>query len=293
VSQRPYRLIVPEATPAGREAFGRIALPYLAKRETANNLQLSVLDHVMTGRYAHALLVAAEDANGDLAALLMRTPPFPLLVAEGCAPAARAQLLAWFLEHDPDLPGMVGPLEATRAAVAWWQKHGGRPMRLTMHEGVYRLRQVRRRARAPGRMRIAEPADRALALTWLRAFEEDAFGEARGDPEEAWASYQAGGVRRLCLWEGPDGEVVSLAARSGRTPTGVRIGPVYTPPALRGRGYAETLIAALSQRELDEGARHCFLYTDLANRTSNALYERVGYERVGEAGEFRVVPAAG
>jgi len=288
VSAGPYRLVVPEPTPAGRQAFGRAALPYLAKRETANNLQLSVLDHVMAGRYAGAILLATEDEHGDLAALLMRTPPFPLLVAEGCRPEARERLLAWFLEHDPDLPGMVGPLEATRAAVAWWREHGGRPMGLTMREGVYRLRSVRSRERAPGRMRSAGPGDREVALPWLRAFEEEAFGHVRGDPEETWASYHSGGVRRLCLWEDAGGTVVSLAARSGRTPTGVRIGPVYTPPPLRGRGFAEALIAALSQRELDDGARHCFLYTDLANRTSNALYERVGYERVGEAGEFRI-----
>ena len=290
MSAGPYRLILAEPTPSGREAFGRVALPYLAKRETANNLQLSVLDHVMTGRYAGAILLAAEDEHGDLAALLMRTPPFPLLVAEGCHPEARERLLAWLLEHDRELPGMVGPLGPTRAAVAWWHEHGGRAMRLALHEGVYRLRRLRPAARAPGRMRTAEFGDRTLVLPWLRAFEEEAFGHVRGEPEESWASFHSGGVRRLYLWEDAGGTVVSLAARSGRTPTGVRIGPVYTPPPLRGRGFAEALIAALSQRELDEGARQCFLYTDLANRTSNALYERVGYERVGEAGEFLVVP---
>ena len=291
MSAGPYRLILAEPTPSGREAFGRVALPYLAKRETANNLQLSVLDHVMTGRYGDAILLAAEDEHGDLAALLMRTPPFPLLVADGCHPRARERLLAWLLEHDPALPGMVGPLGPTRAAVAWWREQGGQAMRLALHEGVYRLRRLRPATRAPGRMRTAELRDRALVLPWLRAFEEEAFGHVRSDPAESWASFHSGGVRRLCLWEDAGGRVVSLAARSGRTPTGVRIGPVYTPPPLRGRGFAEALIAALSQRELDEGARQCFLYTDLANRTSNALYERVGYERVGEAGEFLVVSA--
>ena len=37
------------------------------------------------------------------------------------------------------------------------------------------------------------------------------------------------------------------------------------------------MVAALSQKELDGGARFCVLYTDLRNPTSNGIYPRVGY----------------
>ena len=67
------------------------------------------------------------------------------------------------------------------------------------------------------------------------------------------------------------------------TPNGMRIGPVYTPPELRGRGYASALTAEVSQRVLDAGKRFCFLYTDRSNPTSNAIYERIGYRTVAEA----------
>ena len=84
------------------------------------------------------------------------------------------------------------------------------------------------------------------------------------------------------LWE-DGGAVVSASGWGGPTPNGIRIGPVYTPPELRGRGYATALVAELSQTLLDEGRRFCFLFTDLANPTSNAIYERIGYVRVCEA----------
>src|SRR5581483_2213413 len=90
----------------------------------------------------------------------------------------------------------------------------------------------------------------------------------------------------FCLWE-DGGEPVSLAGAGARTPNGARVGPVYTPPERRGRGYATSLTAELSQRLLDEGSRFCFLYTDLANPTSNAIYERIGYVRVCESKELR------
>ena len=85
----------------------------------------------------------------------------------------------------------------------------------------------------------------------------------------------------MYLWA--DGEPVAMAGTSGQTPNGARVGPVYTPPALRGRGYASACTAALSQLLLDEGRRFCFLYTDLSNPTSNKIYQAIGYRPVCNA----------
>ena len=75
------------------------------------------------------------------------------------------------------------------------------------------------------------------------------------------------------------GSPCRLSGFSGPTPTGIRIGPVYTPPEHRRRGYATTLVADQSAWLLEQGHRACFLYTDLANPTSNRIYVEIGYER--------------
>jgi predicted GNAT family acetyltransferase len=62
----------------------------------------------------------------------------------------------------------------------------------------------------------------------------------------------------------------------------VRIGPVYTPPEARRRGYASSAVAAVSREALATGAHTCMLYTDLANPTSNKIYADVGYRRIAE-----------
>ena len=79
---------------------------------------------------------------------------------------------------------------------------------------------------------------------------------------------------------------MSLAGWGGPTPNGIRVGPVYTPSARRGHGYATALTAELSLRLLAGGRRFCFLYTDLANPTSNVIYERIGYRRIAESAEI-------
>ena len=88
--------------------------------------------------------------------------------------------------------------------------------------------------------------------------------------------------RRLVLWE-VEGTAVSMAGFAGRTPNGIRVAWVYTPPENRGKGFAGACVAALSQKLLDDGRKFCFLYTDLANPISNHVYLKIGYEPVTDA----------
>jgi hypothetical protein len=105
---------------------------------------------------------------------------------------------------------------------------------------------------------------------------------------EGWADrmIQHSERRGLGFWE-DGGQGVSFAAYGNPTPHGIRIAPVYTPPEVRGRGYASACVAALSQCLLDSGRQQCYLYTDLANPTSNKIYQAIGYRPVGDAIEMQ------
>jgi predicted GNAT family acetyltransferase len=67
-----------------------------------------------------------------------------------------------------------------------------------------------------------------------------------------------------------------------------RVGPVYTPPAERGRGWASNAVAEVSHRIQAEGARVC-LFTDQANPTSNKIYAALGYRPVVEMANLVIV----
>jgi predicted GNAT family acetyltransferase len=86
---------------------------------------------------------------------------------------------------------------------------------------------------------------------------------------------------------GPGGDPVSSARRTADVGGIVRVGFVYTPPHLRRRGYASACVAAASEAILRGGAVACMLYADLANPTSNAIYQRLGYRPVSDAAEYR------
>jgi predicted GNAT family acetyltransferase len=94
----------------------------------------------------------------------------------------------------------------------------------------------------------------------------------------------------MIVWK-VDGTPASIAGITRAVAGMVRVGPVYTPPALRQRGYAGAVTAAVSQAALDAGVREVVLYTDLANPTSNASYQRLGYRPVEDRVLMSFAPA--
>jgi predicted GNAT family acetyltransferase len=132
----------------------------------------------------------------------------------------------------------------------------------------------------------ATVAHRPLIIEWLRAFNLEAMGTEPTQDLERAADRGINGVgRELWLWV-DEGRPVSLTGVGGLTPRGIRVGPVYTPPEGRARGYASNLVAGVSQRQLDAGRQFVFLFTDLANPTANHIYQAIGYEPVVDMDEY-------
>jgi len=72
----------------------------------------------------------------------------------------------------------------------------------------------------------------------------------------------------------------------GVTVAGARIGGVFTPPPLRCRGYASACVAGATQQLLLDGRKSVFLYAESHNKTSNHIYESIGYRFVCDWQEF-------
>jgi GNAT superfamily N-acetyltransferase len=177
------------------------------------------------------------------------------------------------------LPGVGGDATtAARFAGAWTErtKSAARPR---LGQRIYEVTGVVPPRTAPGAMRAAKHGDRELLLRWLVAF-EDEIGEPRGDAAVVVERRLAAGT--LWMWADRDGDAVAMAGRSEPVAGVARIGPVYTPPEARGRGFASALVGAMSSAALDAGHR-CILYTDLENPTSNSIYRALGYRAVAEA----------
>ena len=277
------------------EAFLRDAAPLLLADEARHNLILGLTGAIRDGLYDERRLWLVRDGDRPVAAAL-RTPPYNLILARpesADALAALADAVA-----GEELPGVVGALPEGERFAELYAERTGRTARRVMGQGVYELTEVVPPPTPPGAARVATRADREVVLRMWIAFGDEVLHEGGPGRERAEATLDdrlsGHETRGVFLWE-DGGQAVSLAGWGGQTPNGIRVGPVYTPPELRGRGYATALTAELSQRLLDGdlfpgGRRFCFLYTDLANPTSNAIYERIGYRRVCESAEIAFDP---
>ena len=223
----------------------------------------------------------AEDAEGVAAAACM-TPPHGIIVYSERADCHPGLIV---IAHDLmqrgwQLPTVNGPEPiCTEFAKLWGDLRGVRA-EVAVRERTFELRQVIHPTYSPGALRRATLDDLELVAQWHVEFVEEALHGVEtlslADARERVATKITQGI--LYLWE--DGEPTSLAGTARPTPTGISIGPVYTPPHFRGKGYASSCVAALSQRLLDEGRAFCALFTDLANPTSNHIYQAIGYQPV-------------
>jgi predicted GNAT family acetyltransferase len=230
------------------------------------------------------LLITVADTHGELVGAAVRTPPRSLLLAD--APAEVALTIADFVARMrtagvpvAELPGVVGPVAAAEAFAIRWSERTGVAGRVEMRQRAFRLDTVRPPAGVAGRFRWATAGDLDLCFGWMGDFQNEALPAQQRVRRDQIARTIADG--RMGLWE--DGQPVSMVGRTIPAAGVIRIGPVYTPPDLRGRGYGSACTAEVSRRALESGAIACTLNTDLANPTSNAIYQRIGYYPVADA----------
>ncbi len=274
-------------------AFAARVRPLL-DADPANNVMATVLLAVLEARQPQPppVFAYAVDESGAARTAALRVPPRPMLCTAVDAPGAESLLDVW-LAVDPE-PGQINALaETARLIAAAWSRRTGRGARLRMRLALHLLRAVTAPPQpAAGRLIPAAPAHRELLIRWWRAFAVEAgvFGMGAEAPAAVAHRLARGSLWR---WADPAGAPVSLVGLNPNVAGVVRVGPVYTPPEHRCRGYASAAVAEASRRALGSGAEACILFTDLANPTSNKIYAEVGYRRFADWEEYELAGPPG
>lgn len=267
-------------------------MPSLLLSEVQNNLPVGILQRGLRAEEENDWLMARlEDEAGQDVLIALMTPPHNLILVcpGGGAPQAAVRVLAEKLrERAVDVPGVFAEKALSHAFAQAYCAAAGLRYEVQMNERVYRLDAV---ADIPhvGALRPAEERDMHFLPYWLKAFEDECLG-AQGplDAQGARAGIERG---ELFLLEA-DGRPVSLVGSTRQMPGGRSVGPVYTPPYLRGNGFASCAVAQISRLILARGNAYCALFTDLSNPISNSIYQKVGYRPICDYMQARFDPAA-
>jgi len=269
-------------------AFLEATAPLLLEDEARNNLILGIAgtldEHPSV--YGEFRLWLVENTTGEVVGAALQTPPYNLVLGRPRDNDALVALADALSAQGTELPGVTGAVPEVEAFSENWVVRNGSGRQRRVAQRIYRLSELRRVGNARGHARTATEADRDLLVEWVAAFVAESLPEGApgGDADRTVDARLRAGAGGFTLWEN-DGPV-SVAGWGGTTPNGVRIGPVYTPPEHRCHGYGSSVTAAVTAERLAAGRTFCFLYTDLANPTSNKIYVDIGYEPVCDAIDY-------
>lgn len=279
---RPSLTVTRYAAPTD---YARRTRPLMLRAEAAHCLPLGLLPDIESGEISGALLAALtpRGAASEPELVIMQTPPYRLILGEPAGNAASAppqEVASLLVDALPaGLPGVSGPQPLVGAFAERYAARYALDARRVMQERIYRAERIRPPKGVKGAMRRAAPGDAPQLTEWWRAFSSEI---TPFEPDRAAASVArdlAAQVGGLFVWEA-GGEIVAMAGARGPTPSGMRIGPVYTPPGERGKGYASALVSELANHLLKEGRRFVFLFVNVKNTPAISVYERIGFSPV-------------
>jgi predicted GNAT family acetyltransferase len=262
------------------ESFLEKAGEFLNRESGVHSFLLSLAQKYRdSGKSVH-FAARALDQSGKLKVAGIQTESNrPMIISNAPAEdtSAFAELLSNHLEA---LPGINGPAPGIDAFAETWKAKKRCQLKLIMNLRLFELDKVKEPQKAPGFFRPAEASDEEVLFKWLVAFHNEAVPhDPISSPEDRYRSIRDGTKKQQWfVWE-DSGVCVCLLGSMRETDKERWIAPVYTPPELRGRGYASSLVAAVSQRIVDSGKKG-MLFTDLANPTSNSIYSTVGYQPI-------------
>jgi RimJ/RimL family protein N-acetyltransferase len=186
--------------------------------------------------------------------------------------------------------GFIGPWQqalAARAALGW----NGASMRMESHEGLYALSLDALVVPGPlaggqWRCRRARADEADLLVAWRVGYNVESNAQHDGPELRAWSREEIErGLAEQASWVlAVDGTPVAYQQFNAMLPDVVQVGGVWTPPPLRGRGYARAVVAGALLAARAEGARRGVLFTGESNVPARRAYAALGFERVGDWG---------
>jgi len=252
-----------------------------------HTIALTVLRQLATTPTSGAprpLLVTIHE-DGALIGAAFRTPPWPIGVS-GVPRHAMPAFVDFLTASGHEISGVSGPRPEADLFAKLWTSATGQTSTERMAQRLYRLGSLRSPA-VDGEWRPATEDEVPLLVSWRHAFIEDAHAPM-ADPDwpEGQLRHDLAAGRPHGIWT-VAAKPVSYAAVTPPVGGMSKVAPVYTPRQHRGRGYGSAITAAMSRWALDSGATDVVLFTDLANPTSNSIYQKLGYLPVLDAVDHR------
>jgi len=251
------------------DEFVALHAPALERDEVKHNLIVTILTYAARVRPVD-FKYWTIGAPGQCA---VKTGRRPIVIGE--LDKGQCQKLAE-LTSDLDYPGVVGPELTAR-----WFSDRAIELGLQFDEAIpQQIHAISAQPQFPGvsgHARQVTNDDIAVFAEWIAAFIQEAVPH---DPRPSIEDLRKTVTEARHWFWIDDDRPVSMAGIARRLKSTAAVNGVYTPPNLRGRGYAGSVTATVVEKLYAEGKNAVCLYTDLRNPYSNRCYARIGFKPV-------------
>ena len=225
--------------------------------------------------------MATVEKSGEIQLVALMTPPkgLTLYARDNKIDEAVINCLIKGLGNRP-IPGVISTKEMAFCFADAYCKSGTK-YEIKDNLRLYELSQVNPQIAQIGTLRLAEERDMSFLPYWIEAFQIclNKTGLTMNEPQDGEPYRHLISLKNRYILE-HDGVPVSIAATTREMQTVCNIASVYTPPYFRGKGYASSCVAKVSQIILDRGFKRSILTTNLSNPTSNSIYQKIGYRPI-------------
>ena len=242
-----------------------------------NQIKLDKTDYQYITLTQNNLLIAAAmvtDKN-----ILITSTPGPFL----------KKLADYLIEKNILFTGVVGPSISSETFSRIYSQLTSATYKIGVNQMIFQNSQHKIPKVTDGKAQLAEENHVDLIAQWFLEFQQECLSH---DPTTLEKTTILASTKiknkEVYLWIDYNNNLVSMCCVARPTQNGITINGVYTPRCSRKRGFASAVVSYATQLMLAQGRLFCVLYTDLANPTSNKIYQDIGFKPVASSKHYLI-----
>ncbi|MBC7537761.1 MAG: GNAT family N-acetyltransferase [Bacteriovorax sp.] len=263
----------------------------LLKKESVYNLILGLAYGIQNKKIepTEPLFYSLIENKKVVACALRSNSDKPLIVTE-MSKVNLDLLVQDLVSNNDELAAVVGEEVSATYFKDQWTKIKKLNFKINIHLGIYECFKVVFPKTISGELILATEEHKNILRQNIKGFLVDCFPDNPivDDNIESIMNRNLDN-NSLFLLKDKNNDIVSMAANTRSTLNGGTISLVYTPTLLRGHGYASCIVALLSEKIMNNGKKFAILFTDLANPTSNSIYQKVGFVKTGQNIQYEFI----
>ena len=265
----------------------------LIQNESFHNLMLGLAYAIRDKKIETTMPLFYSISEGqDVIACALRSNDDRPLIVTHMPHQAIDLLIQDLLVNGIELAAVVGEESSATYFENQWTKTKKLNYKINIHLGIYECFKVILPREILGELVEANEDHKEVLREYIRGFNQECFPNSPildENIEKLMNRHLQN--KSIFLLKTKNNEIVSMVANTRSTLNGGTISLVFTPPNLRGKGYASCAVALLADKIITDGKKFANLFTDLTNPTSNSIYQKIGFVKIGQNIHFDFIKA--